>query len=114
MNTELKNENPVHRVMVDIFGEKYTVRGSANPDYIASVAEMVDSRMRELKANYGGLTRQRLAVLAALNLADELAQERRNSEMTPEPDEAIQNRTRHLISLLDEGLVGDSLDPYEG
>ena len=101
----LKSEQ--HRVNVDIYGEKYTIKGDAAPDYIAEVANLVDRRMRELQqSSAGSMTKSRLAVLTALNVADELMQIRH----TPQEDNEILNRTRQLITLLDEGLIGDVIE----
>ena len=56
----------VARTTVDIFGEKYVVRGDESTDYIAEVARLVDDRMRELARGARGMSRSRLAILAAL------------------------------------------------
>ncbi len=93
----------MNRATVSILGDRYTIRGEADPGYIAEVAELVDSRMRELHAASPGLSKVRLAVLAAINLADELKQAQQGKEAAE-----VARRTRQLISLLDEGLIGDS------
>ncbi|MBI41897.1 MAG: cell division protein ZapA [Leptospiraceae bacterium] len=99
----------VARTTVDIFGEKYVVRGDESVDYIADVARLVDDRMRELARNSRGMSRSRLAILAALNLADELMQERSNPGKKGPEDELLAQKTRYMITLLDEGLAGDSI-----
>ena len=100
------------RVNVEILGERYTIRGEAEPGYIAEVARMVDDRMRELRQGMRSINRSRLAVLTAINIADELLQARMAPPAGEGSEAAIQQvrqRTSQLISLLDEGLVGDSL-----
>ena len=93
----------VQRAQVNILGERYIIRGDAQPDYIAEVADLVDSRMRALRdAASAPMSKTRLAVLAAVNLADELLQTRGGSG-----NEELERRTRQLITLLDEGLIGD-------
>lgn len=97
------------RVRVDIFGEAYTVRGEesgTDADYIATLARTVDERMRELAARAPGMAKHRLAVLVAMNLADELAQSR--VEEPAVDNEVVVQKTRYLIGLLDEGIVGDA------
>lgn len=98
----------VQRVNVEIMGERYTIRGDADPGYIAEVGRFVDERMRELKDASSGLSRARLAVLTAINIADELLQERMADRGDSEATEEVLQRTRQLISLLDEGLIGDT------
>lgn len=107
MNGSSVKEAPA-RVRVDIFGETYTVRGDgANPEYIATLARAVDERMRELAARSPAMPRNRLAVLVALNLADDLTQCRlEKADRGPDP-ELLMQKTRYLIGLLDEGMIGD-------
>jgi cell division protein ZapA len=99
----------ISRVRVDIFGETCTVRGDgADPEYIAGLARMVDERMRDLAGQAPSLPRTRLALLVALNMADELTQARSATLSEDVPDQSlIVQKTRYLIGLLDEGMVGD-------
>ncbi len=103
MTTELDS-----RVYVDILGETFTIRGDAEPGYIAEVARLVDLRMRDLKAAFPSINRHKIAVLAAINLADELLQERSHCH-EQDYTQSFLERTRQLITMLDEGLVGDTL-----
>lgn len=99
-----------HRVGVEIAGERYTIRGEAEPGYIAEVARLVDERMRELRETSATpVSRTRLAVLTAINIADELMQERmQRPDMPDEQMQAFAARARQLVTLLDEGLIGDT------
>ena len=58
---------------VEIFGEVYTVRGSDENGYLQELADLVDRKMREVAEHVKGDT-ARIAILVALNLADELFQ----------------------------------------
>lgn len=61
------------RVEVKIYGEVYVLRAPVDEtDYVEAVARVVDARMRELARHYPAVAQPRLAVLTALNLADEL------------------------------------------
>lgn len=60
------------RVNVEIYNDQYTIRGDARPEYIRKLALRVDERIRALAAQHPRVSAGRLAVLAALNLADEL------------------------------------------
>lgn len=57
-------------VRVEIFDQAYNLRGS-DPDYILKLAEYVDSKMRAVAEATQTIDTMRLAVLAALNIADE-------------------------------------------
>jgi len=64
-------------VQVDIFGSQYTIKqGSEDSEYIARVAAYVDQKMREINERLPVASVSRVAVLASLNLADELFKER--------------------------------------
>ena len=109
MSTALHKKNS--RVQVEILGERYTIQGDAEPGYISEVAHLVDDRMRELTQAVGaGTGRARLAVLTAINLADELLQTRmdQSQKVDIQTINEVEERTYQLISLLDEGLIGDS------
>ena len=58
---------------VEIFGQVYTVRGSDENGHLQELAGLVDRRMREVAEHVKGDT-ARIAILTALNLADELYQ----------------------------------------
>ncbi|NLB51632.1 MAG: cell division protein ZapA [Syntrophomonadaceae bacterium] len=64
--------NNINKVMVEIFGEEYTVKGTENPEYIQMLASYVDRRMKMIQQRNPNLSNTKLAVLTALNLADEL------------------------------------------
>lgn len=57
-------------VRVEIFDQAYNLRGS-DPEYILKLAEYVDTKMRAVAAATNTIDTVRLAVLAALNIADE-------------------------------------------
>src|SRR5205085_7845090 len=63
---DLKNTS----VRVEIFDQAYNLRGS-DPDYILKLAEYVDGKMRAVAEQTATVDSVRLAVLAALNIADE-------------------------------------------
>jgi cell division protein ZapA len=64
---------PSTTTQVEIFGEAYSVRGSDENGYLQELAALVDRKMREVAERVKGDT-ARIAILAALNLADELFQ----------------------------------------
>lgn len=64
---------PSTTTQVEIFGEVYSVRGGDENGYFQELAALVDRKMREVAGQVKGDT-ARIAILAALNLADELFQ----------------------------------------
>lgn len=72
MRTLPEAGEPMQRVAVRIYGEEYIVRGSAPREYIEMLARYVDEKMRQIERRNPYLSPGKLAVLTALNLADEL------------------------------------------
>ncbi len=61
-------------VDVEIFGATYHVRGTHDREHLQRLADMVDSKMREIGKQVPTVDTGKIAILAALNLADELFQ----------------------------------------
>ncbi|HVG28675.1 MAG TPA: cell division protein ZapA [Pyrinomonadaceae bacterium] len=59
-------------VVVRIFDQPYRLRSGRDAGYVERVATLVDGRMREVAAHMSTLDVAKIAVLAALNIADEL------------------------------------------
>ncbi len=61
-----------NRVEVEIFGEYYTLKGNEPPEYMVTVAEIVNKKMAEISQRNRKLSTNKVAVLTAVNLVDEL------------------------------------------
>lgn len=61
----------MNRVSVKIFGQSYTIVGSKAEQEIMEIAEYVDKKMQEINSVAPDMPRQMMAVLSAVNLADE-------------------------------------------
>ena len=58
-------------VHVQIFGQTYAVKAGADAGYVEELAAHVDAQMQEVSRSAGAVDSLRVAVLAALNIADE-------------------------------------------
>ena len=89
-------------VRVEIFDQAYNLRGS-DPEYILKLAEYVDSKMRAVAEATNTIDTVRLAVLAALNIADEyhLLKKKQDGGATE-----YQKRAHLLADALDQ-VLGD-------
>jgi len=87
-------------VRVEIFDQAYNLRGS-DPEYILKLAEYVDAKMRSVAEATNTIDTVRLAVLAALNIADEfhLLKKRQDNGATD-----YLKRAHLLANALDEVL----------
>ena len=86
---------------VEIFGQTYNVRGDGDPDYLAELAQFVDTRMREVAAQVATVDAMKIAILAALNIADEFSRYRKQREDAAgiwiERTEELSNRLGSVI-----------------
>src|SRR6516165_6428 len=87
-------------VRVEIFDQGYNLRGT-DPNYILKLAEYVDGKMRAVAEQTRTVDTARLAVLAALNIADEYHLLKRKIESGS--TDYLQ-RANHLAHALDEVL----------
>ena len=87
--------------IVEIFGREYKIKGVGDETYIRSVAKYVDDRMKEVARSTSLPAQDRLAILTALNIADELFQERQSLS---NGYSTIEREADRLIRLLDENL----------
>jgi cell division protein ZapA len=87
-------------VRVEIFDQAYNLRGS-DPEYILKLAEYVDSKMRAVAEATNTIDTVRLAVLAALNIADEYHLLRKGQDNGATD---LQKRAHLLADALDEVL----------
>jgi cell division protein ZapA len=85
---------------VTIFGRTYHLRGDDDSAYLAELAARVDRKMKEIAEVTGTADTLKVAILAALNLADECSEVRRTGASKGAGDRLIR-----LVTLLDEALL---------
>lgn len=64
-------------IKVSVFGKEYEVKGVQDEEYIRMLAEYVDKMMHTIAIKTGIISLERIAILTALNIADEMHKERR-------------------------------------
>ena len=88
-------------VEVEIYGQRYVVRGDADEEYVKRLANYVDTQIRVLAQGLKTATRAKLAVLAALNIADQLFKAERTRQ---EGEAELERRTLSLVESIEEQL----------
>lgn len=68
----MEEKKDIKRVAVRIFDEEYIVKGNEQVEYMEMLAAYVDKKMRMISQRNEYLSATKVAVLTALNLADEL------------------------------------------
>ncbi|MBN1552773.1 cell division protein ZapA [bacterium] len=76
LTSDLTSENPItnipNRIKVSIFGQSYHIIGDEDPERVKQLAHFVDSRMKEIAQHSKGISQLKIAILAALNIAEEM------------------------------------------
>jgi cell division protein ZapA len=88
-------------ITVEIAGQRYPIRSSLDERYVAELAAYVDTKMRAAADAAPTSDLLGLAVLVALNIADEYFRAR---DQQSSVGDAIQARTLRLEQLVDEAL----------
>ena len=98
-------------VSVEIFGQRYPIRSTLDPEYVQRLASYVDGKIRAAGESAPSGDPVRLAVLAALNIADELCTARQRHDQIANLAGTLQNsqhstrsRASTLAHMLDEVL----------
>ena len=89
-------------IPVEIYGQRYPIRSTLDPDYVARLASYVDQKVRAAADSTPTSDSLRLAVLAALNIAYELF---RCRDITDARTGELAERAGELERLLDRVLM---------
>ena len=95
---------------MSIFGTDYAIKGDSDPDHIREVAHYVDNRMRKITEETPLLSTTKVAILTALNIADELLKRQGEGETALSE---ISRRAIELAKCLEEELVEDKRSASE-
>jgi len=86
---------------VEIYDQIYNVAGDLEPDYVAQLAKYLDLRMRQIARGTGAVDSVKVAVLAALSIADELHGMRQSREKN---EAALRSSAERCLKLIDRAL----------
>ena len=88
-------------IRVEIYNQTYNIRSDGDTEYIIQLAEFVDSRMREISSGTLTVDSLKVAILAALHIADEL---HRLKNMHEQADSQLAARSAECAEMLDKLL----------
>jgi cell division protein ZapA len=88
-------------ITIKIFGTEYPLKSSAKAGYIRRVAEYVDSKMHEVHKTKPNRPLHQIAILAAMNITDELLQHR---EVEKERHADFETKILELSDKLERGI----------
>ena len=95
-------ENRDTRVKVRIYGQDYTIAGDREADTIREIAEYVDGKMKEIGKNFATNAQGSLAVLAAINIADEYFSAKEQIAELTAAKEQMERDAQHYLKMWDE------------
>jgi cell division protein ZapA len=95
-----KNDSP-HSIRVEIYNQTYSIRSDGDSDYIMRLADFVDRRMREIANGTLTVDSLKVAILAALHVADEL---HRLKAVHESVDQQLASRSAECAEMLDRLL----------
>ena len=90
-------------IPVTIYGKTYHLQGGDDSGYLEELAEVVDTKMREIASATGTADTLKVAILASLNIADEYLASGQD-DSTP-ANARVEKRLGRMVALLDEALV---------
>jgi cell division protein ZapA len=103
----MEQDDPSRVVHVEIHGQQYPIRSGLDPAYVAELAAYVDQKMRAASRETTAGDTLKIAVLAALNIADECFRVRADDRQRRD---SLTSRAEELERMLDLALGLDHTD----
>jgi len=99
-------------IRVEIYNQTYNIRSDGDTEYISRLAEFVDGRMREISSGTLTVDSLKVAILAALHIADEL---HRLKHIHEQADAQLATRSAECVEMLDRLLkVRSTVEQEQG
>jgi cell division protein ZapA len=89
-------------IKVEVYGYTFNVKSELGSEQIQDIADFVDEKMKDLATKLRVASTSRLAIMAALNIAEEYY--RLKSEQNA-LNKAIDEKSAELIQLVDESII---------
>lgn len=96
-----------HLVKVMIVGEEYTIRSDASPEHTRAVAQYVDQSIKRVLNTAMVMENHKAAILAALQITDELFRARSTAASMDEAMDSLSNEIRRWLPPAKRGDSGD-------
>ncbi|MGA3299345.1 MAG: cell division protein ZapA [Candidatus Acidiferrales bacterium] len=86
---------------IQIYDQSYNVNADGNEEYLHELAAYVDGKMRSIAESTHMVDSLKVAVLAALNIADEMFQTRKRQQEIEGP---LRQRVENCVSMVEKAL----------
>ena len=105
-----KTDAASQSIRVEIYNQTYNIRSDGDNEYIMRLAEYVDGKMREISSGTLTVDSLKVAILAALHIADEYHQLKNQQEQS---DAQLASRSAECAEMLDRVLKHRDAAPQE-
>jgi cell division protein ZapA len=105
-----KSNDPAQSIRVEIYNQTYNIRSDGDTEYIIRLAEFVDEKMREISSGTLTVDSLKVAILAALHIADEYHRLKNDVEQI---DAQLASRSAECTDMLDKILKSRETAPQE-
>ena len=105
-----ENKEDPQSIRVEIYNQTYNIRADGDNDYIIRLAKFVDGKMREISSGTHTVDSLKVAILAALHIADEYHQLKSEQEQT---DQQLASRSAECAEMLDRIIKQKEFLPQE-
>ena len=104
------------QLRIDVLGASFTIQSDESAEHLLKVSAFLREKVEEVKARYSFATPLTLALLAALNIADELVKERsgRAVRAAPPAPRELEEIAAGLIEQIDGALAPHGTDGGHG
>lgn len=97
---------------VEIYGQTFTVTSENDEQYVRTLASVVDQRMRQMAGSTKGTVPLRVAIMAALSLADELETAKSDQQATATVEEEAERISSRILARLERAEhAGNGVSP---
>jgi cell division protein ZapA len=92
------------QLRVEVLGTSFVIQSEESEEHLARLSAYVKTKVEEVKVRYAFAEPLTIAVLAALNIADELWKAREGRDLVS-PSEELASVAERLISRIDDDLL---------
>jgi len=110
IGTRGKTDVAEQSIRVEIYNQTYNIRSDGDNEYIMQLAEYVDGKMREISSGTLTVDSLKVAILAALHIADEFHQLKNQQQQT---DAQLASRSAEMTEMLDHIFKQKDIKPQE-
>ncbi|MFH1612555.1 MAG: cell division protein ZapA [bacterium] len=92
-------------IKAKIFGQEYTIKGNADPQYIHKIADYVDKKMQEVAKQTSITSLNKIAILTAINIAYEYYELIKPHQKQIDKIKTMEKKVLNIIKKIDNTIL---------